>query len=168
VSRISRRFLWITMIASLAVNLFLAGFIVASVVNRGWHGHRLPPGRGRLALRAAFHTLDAKTRATAEQQWRAKLPEIRAKLVAIRDAHRAFRAALDKAGTDPSGVEAAFQRIHAARGAAQTLIHQTIREIAEKLSPDQRKKFYKAVFDRRFHRRDRRGPPGPPGPPPPR
>lgn len=153
-SRLSRRFLWITLIGSLAVNLFLAGFIVASVVNRGWDGHR-SAHRGRLHLRAAFRALDGEARETAREHWRQRLPQVRQKLRAIRDAHRAFRATLDKADSDPAAVETALQRIHAARGEAQAFIHQTIREIGEKLTPAQRKAFYKAVFDRRFRRRDR-------------
>jgi hypothetical protein len=160
VSQVPRRFLWIALIASLAVNLFVAGFVVANVINRGWHGHHRPHG-GRLALRAGFRALDTETRAMAERAWRAKLPEIRARLDAIRTAHHAFRDALDRSDTDPAGVQAAFQRIHEARGAAQQLIHRTIREIADKMTPAERKKFYKAVFDRRF-RRDRRARRGPP------
>ncbi len=158
-SRLSRRFLWITLIGSLAVNLFLAGFIVASVVNRGWDGHHGRAHRGRLHLRAAFRVLDGDTREMAQKTWRERLPEIRERLRAIREAHRNFRATLDKADTDPAAVQAAFQRVHDARGAAQALIHKTIREIGEKLTPEQRKAFYKAVFERRFRRRDRHRPP---------
>jgi Spy/CpxP family protein refolding chaperone len=159
VSRISRRFLWVTLIGSLAVNLFLAGFLVSSAINRGWDGHHRPPHRGRLHLRAAFRVLDKDAREMARQHWRERLPAIRRSLDAIREAHRAFRAALDKADTDPAGVQAAFQRVHDARGAAQQLLHKTIREIGEKLTPEQRLKFYKAVFEHRFRRRRGRPPP---------
>ncbi|MEQ8698301.1 MAG: periplasmic heavy metal sensor [Bauldia litoralis] len=154
-SRLSRRFLWIALIGSLAVNLFLGGFIIASVINRGWDGHHKNAYRGRLHMRAAFRALDDEARQAARAQWRQRLPEIREKLRAIREAHRAFRATLDTADGDPAAVQAALQRIHAARGEAQTAIHRAIREIGEKLTPAQRKAFYKAVFERRFRRRDR-------------
>jgi Spy/CpxP family protein refolding chaperone len=155
VSPFSRRFLGIALGASLAVNLFLAGFIVASVINRGWHHHG--PPHGRLALRAAFHDLDPATRTTVEAIWRGRLPEIRSKLEAIRTARREFRAALHRDDIDPAAVQAAFQRVHDARGAAQQVIHQTIRAIGEKLTPAQRRKFYRTVFERRRWRRDRPG-----------
>lgn len=159
-SQVSRRFLWIALIASLAVNLFVAGFVVANVAHRGWDRHR-PPPRGLIHLRAAFRTLDGDTRKTAREIWRARRPALRQRIETIRDAHRAFRAAVEKSDTDPAAVETAFQRLHEARGAAQAYVHQTIREIGDKLTPEQRLRFYKAVFERRFRRRHRRGPPPP-------
>jgi len=155
---VSRRVLIILLIVSGGFNLFLAGVIVTSiVVHERRHGdmHKVNRRAGfRLFL--AVRDLDEPHRTEAMALLKARRPEIRAKVRAVRRARRDLGRMLRRGDSSAAAVEAGFQRLHKARGEAQVALHALVRVIAEKLTPDQRKRFYQAAFRPRPARRNRR------------
>lgn len=158
----SRRLLIILLIVSGGVNLFLAGVIVTSIVvhERRHGGVHNVNRRAGFRLFLAVRDLDEPHRARAMALLREKRPEIRGKIRAVRQARRDLGRMLRSGDSSAADVEAGFRRLHAARGEAQVALHALVRTIAEKLTPDQRKRFYRAAFRpkprRMRERRERR------------
>lgn len=159
----SRRTLIILLIVSGGLNLFLAGVIVTSIViHQSRHGGMTGPDRqAGFRLFRAVRGLDEPHRSRARALWKEKRREIRARIRAVREARRDLGAMLRKGDASASAIEAGFKRLHDARGDAQTALHALVRQIVEKLTPEQRKRFYRTAFrprkmGRQRHRRERR------------
>ena len=154
----SRRTLIILLIVSGGLNLFFAGVIVTSIVvhDRRHGGIQGVNRRAGFRLFMAVRNLDEPHRTRALALLRAKRPEIRTKIRAVRQARRDLGRMLRRGDSSAANIEAGFRRLHNARGEAQVALHALVRVIAEKLTPDQRKRFYQAAFRPRPARRDRR------------
>ncbi len=144
----TRRTLIILLIVSGGLNLFLAGVIATSIVV---HMNRPDVGRGpgpRTAFRLyrAVGALDEPQRSRARALLKEKHSDIRAKIEAIRTARRDLRRRIRDGAVAPEAVEAGFRSLQQARGEARMALHTLVRQIAESLTPDQRRRFYRKAY----------------------
>lgn len=157
-----RRGLWIALIASLAVNVFLVGWVASSWV----YGPRFVPGM-RAAMtttspfsfqhRRALRALSGSERETAERVWRENFAEIRERARALRQAHMDMRTAF---AADQADAKSLGDAVAAFREKANAMFDQanaTLLKIAAALPPEARKKYFSAGFPRpRGRDRERR------------
>ena len=149
----SRRGLWIALIASLAVNVFLVGWVAASHV----YGPGLVPG-ARIAQaaspgmafqhRRAIRALSGGERETANRLWRESFPELREKVRALRQAHVDLRAVF---AADQAGAKALGDAVAALKEKANGVFdhaNATLLKIAAALPPESRKAYFNAGFPR--------------------
>ncbi|MCY4393676.1 MAG: periplasmic heavy metal sensor [Rhodospirillaceae bacterium] len=144
----TRRTLIILLIVSGGLNLFLVGIIAASVIvhwSRSEIG-RDPGPRRAFRLYRAVDNLDEPHRARARATLKKMHPEIRAKIEVIRAARRALRKQLRDNAVSPEAVEAGFRSLQQARSETQAAFHALVRQIAETLSPEQRRRFYREAY----------------------
>ncbi len=151
----TRRTLIILLIVSGGLNLFLVGVIAASVVvhwNRAEVGRTLGP-RTAFRLYRAVGGLDEPQRSRARAQLKERHGEIRARIETIRAARRDLRRRIRDGAISPEAVEAGFRSLQQARGEAQAAVHALVRQIAETLTPDQRRSFYREAYRPRAKKR---------------
>lgn len=129
------------LIASLAVNLFLGGFLISNIVAN-------PPPAGALGagvLREAAAALPADRQAALLADFGTHRREFRrlrlAQLAAAWEVRNAFIAQ----PYDPDRVAAAFADLRETTAAWQALVHDTLTQAAADLTPDQRQAFLQAV-----------------------
>jgi len=145
---VTRRTLIILLIVSGGLNLFLLGVIAASIVvhmNRAEVGHTFGP-RTAFRLYRAVDALDEPQRSRARALLKEKHPEIRAKIEAIRTARRDLRKRVRNGAVAPAEIEAGLHGLQRARGEARMALHTLVRQIAETLTPDQRRRFYRQAY----------------------
>lgn len=151
----TRRTLIVLLIVSGALNLFLVGIIAASVIAH-WGSPEIgrgPSPRTAFRLYRAVDGLEEPQRSRARALLEEKRPQIRAKIKAIRAARRALRRGIRDGTVSPEAVEAGFRDLQRARGAAQAALHALVRQIAETLTPDQRRSFYRKAYRPRGKKR---------------
>ena len=144
----TRRTLIILLIVSGGLNLFLAGVIATSIVvhmNRAEVGRTLGP-RTAFRLYRAVDELDEPQRSRARALLKEKRPEIRAKIEAIRAARRDLRRRIRNSAAVPGTIEAGFHSLQQARSEARMALHTVVRQIAETLTPEQRRRFYRKAY----------------------
>lgn len=132
------RWLRVALVASLALNLFLAGIMGVWAVKplfRGHHGSG--PGEG-IVERLAGRLPEADQ--PILRQAFAKRPDIGRLLEEARKAQQDARRTLRANPFDPEAFRAATERVRAARDAAQSEIHQAVREAATQMSAEGRTK----------------------------
>lgn len=148
-----RRGLWIALVASLAVNVFVVGWVASSWV----YGPRFTPG-SRFAPsaapglafqhRRALHVLSGSERDTAERLWRESLPELRERARAMRQAHIGLRTAFSADQADPKALGDAVAALKEKANAAFDHANATLLKIATMLPAEARKAYFSAGFPR--------------------
>lgn len=158
-----RRGLWIALIASLAVNVFVVGWVASSWV----YGSRfLPHPRAAASAgspfsfqhRRALRALSGDQRETANKVWRENFAELRTRALALRQAHIDMRTAF---GADQADAKTLGDAVAAFREKANALFdhaNATLLKIAAALPAEQRKAYFNAGFPRprNRHREPRR------------
>jgi uncharacterized membrane protein len=148
-----RRGLWIALIASLAVNVFLVGWVASSWV----YGPRFAPGvRATTATgspfsfhhRRALRTLSGTEREIAERVWRENFPELRERARALRQAHLDMRAAFAADQADAKSLGDAVAAFKEKANAMFDHANATLLNIATALPADARKAYFSAGFPR--------------------
>jgi uncharacterized membrane protein len=143
---VRRRGLWIGLFASLAVNIFLVGWVASSWV----YGPRFapPPRHGRDGMpflhHRALRAVQGKDREIAEQIWRDNLPELRKRLQELRDSHAQLRDAFTADTADAKSMSAAVASLKAKANGVYDLVNATLLKIAAALPPDARKAYFGA------------------------
>ncbi len=160
-----RRGLWIALIASLAVNVFLVGWLGSSWV----YGPRFMPGSRAAAPaaspfafqhRRAIRELSGSERETVNREWRENLAELRARAQALREAHIAMRAAFAGDQSDPKALADAVTAVREKANAMFDQVNATLLKIAAALPAESRKAYFNAGFPRP-RERNRERPPEP-------
>lgn len=148
-----RRGLWIALIASLAVNVFVVGWVASSFI----YGPRFVPGPrfGPTAApglafnhRRAMHELRGDERATVERIWRENLAELRNRARAMRQAHIDMRTAFAADQADAKALGDAVAALKEKASAAFDHANATLLKIATTLPPESRKAYFNAGFPR--------------------
>lgn len=148
-----KRWLYVLLFASLAVNVFVAGAIATHFIWRGDHGHR---ARGPLNMRAAMMALKPEDRQKVRAVWRANRDGFRAQIREIRKARRALRQMVENDGADEAKVQAALKEIFDKREALRARLFDILGKMAAALPEGERMKFYRAALKRRKWRRGHR------------
>ncbi len=158
-----RRGLWIALIASLAVNVFLVGWVASSWV----YGPRFIPGPRMAATagspfsfqhRRASRALDGDQRETVNRMWRENYAELRTRAQALRDAHIAMRTAFIADQADAKSLADAVTAFREKANAMFDHANATLLKIAAALPADQRKAYFNAGFPRPRNRHRAREP----------
>lgn len=152
--RLSKRGLSIALIASLGINLFLAGMIVTATIyhkgGRGWSGYERS-----FPHRSARHSLEGDSRKKVDEIWREARPDLRMRLREVRQARREIRRQLRADTLDRSALDRAFAAFRTSTNAAHNAMHALIGRIAETLNAEERRSYFRRRHWRR-HRRFRR------------
>ena len=152
---LSKRGLAITLIVSLAVNLFLAGLIVTAVVYHkrggGWAGHDHP-----FPHRIARRVLEGESRRKVDAIWREARPGLRMRIREVRRARRDIRRLLHADAIDRPALEKAFAAMRARSTGAHNAMHGVIGRIAETLNAEERRSYFRRHRWRRYRRFRRR------------
>jgi len=157
-----RRGLWVALIVSLAVNVFLVGWVASSWV----YGPRFVPGVRAAAAtgspfsfqhRRALRALSGTERETVERLWRENVPELRERARALREAHMSMRAAFAADQTDAKALDDAVAAFKEKANAMFDHANATLLKIAAALPAESRKAYFNAGFPRpRVRDRERR------------
>jgi len=156
-----RRGLWIALIASLAVNLFLVGWAASSWVYGPRHGAaaRQAAGQGMpFQHRNAVRAIGGENRQTVQRIWRESLPEFRTRAESLRQAHAAMRTAF---GADQADAKTMTEAVAVLKDKANAMfdhVNATLLKIAAVLPSDARKAYFNAGFARGRERRERNTP----------
>lgn len=143
--RSGRRWLLVGLVASIALNLFLAGVVGAWLVRPAIFRSSPPPAvelglsADRLAERIA-RRLPAVDKPIVRDAFKKHEQDIWARLEEWREAQQASRRTLRANPFDPSAYTATFNRVQEARVAYQVAVHQAVREAAAAMSPEGRVK----------------------------
>ena len=116
---------------------------------RGRERMRLVMGPNDLNLMAALRTLDPATRKAVQEKFRSDMPEIRARVEAMREKRRALLDVLATEPPDMNRLDQALGDVRNAAAAAQEHSHKLFMEIAADLPADQRAAFMKAAAENR-------------------
>lgn len=148
-----RRGLWIALIASLAVNVFVVGWVASSWV----YGPRFVPGVRATATtgspfafqhRRAMRALSGSERDTADRLWRENFPELRERARAMRQAHIDMRTAFAADQSDAKALDDAVAAFKEKANAMFDHANATLLKIATALPAEARKKYFGAGFPR--------------------
>ena len=127
------------LIASLAVNLFLVGFMVSGLVVRPPSG-----GFGIGALREAAATLPEDAQSDLRIAFEEQRGEIRRRVEGLVEARLAVRDAFIAEPYDAARVRQALGRLRTQNSAVQQILQDTLAEAATDLTPEQRRQFLRA------------------------
>jgi uncharacterized membrane protein len=155
-----RRGVLIALIASLAINVFLAGWIAASFVQGRPAGPRaMPAGPGApFNLMRARLALEPAARAKVDAVWRDVRPEMRARAQAARAARQELQRQFAAEPLDPAKLDAAIAEVRRAGDQLSAVLLATMGKTARALSAAERKTFFDAGTTRP-PAGERRGPP---------
>lgn len=160
-----RRGLWIALILSLGVNLFLVGWVASAWVYGppGGFGPRAGAGAGApFQHRVAMRALSGENRQTVQRIWRESMPDFRARAAALREAHVGMRTAFAADQPDAKAMADAVATVKDRANGMFDHVNATLLKIAAALPAEARKAYFNAGFARARERdRQRRGPGGP-------
>jgi uncharacterized membrane protein len=155
-----RRGLWIALIASLAFNVFLVGWVASSWMYSPRFGPTVrggPPSAGMAFLhRRALRALSGDERQTADRLWRESFADTRERLRALRQAHLDLRSAYVADQADAKLLADAVAKFKARANDVFDAVNATLIKIATALPAPSRKAYFNAGFP---VRRDRDRPP---------
>jgi uncharacterized membrane protein len=149
-----RRALWIALFASLAVNVFLIGWISSSWIA---DAPRVPSPRGErsdFSIRAARTAVGEDQRRIADRIWRERRSETRVHVKNLREAKLELRRVLTADQLDAAALEQAVANLRARGDTTIERLTTTLVLISKELAPEARKAFFTAGFTRNT-RRDR-------------
>lgn len=171
----AKRWILIGLFASLAVNIFLVGWLAASAFRPGSAADGPPPEGPRAGAPpppTAFRFMPARRELTAEQRqavdrlWREQRAEMRQRGEALRAARQTLQRALTADQLDDKALDAAIAELRQRSDAVLGHITAQLAATARLLPADARKKFFAVGFARPEGppRRPPGGPAGPGGP----
>lgn len=155
--KISSRGLAIGLIASLALNLFLGGALVARQVFH--RGHFRITAEGPYPRWAKKAKLSTEQTAKVQAIWKENYPEVRTRMRAMRLARRQMRARLFADPLDPKALDRAAADVRARSMETQRYVHDMMGKVAATMTADERRRFFRRLFRRRHHGRSSFGPP---------
>jgi uncharacterized membrane protein len=136
------RVLSISLLLSLAVNLFLAGMLVSQWLIVGPQRHERPrPPFDRMAAQAA---LSEPYRAVVDGIWAEHHQALRGKRKEIFALRRAIREHLVAETLDPVAFDHAYRALHATSLDRRSALHATLTKIATTLPLEDRRRYFKA------------------------
>jgi len=149
---------------SIGLNLFLGGVIASHLFWRGDHWRMGEPRAEKISRhifhrRAAAATLDGDHRHMADEIWRQGREGHRAHFRAMRQSRQEIRQILTADDFDPKALAAAYETLNQQLSTARSGLGVAISEIAEKLPPEARKRYFDAGFRRPDHGGFHRSPP---------
>ncbi|MBM3508267.1 MAG: periplasmic heavy metal sensor [Alphaproteobacteria bacterium] len=125
------------LVASLALNLFVAGFVVAQVA---WGDKVAAPAPvAEQAATPATPATPVVRRVVVEQN-----KALRPSMVAVRKANEAVTAALLAEPFDPAQLDAALEHLRTVTLASQTALHGTMLDAIAAMTPEQRRELAEA------------------------
>jgi uncharacterized membrane protein len=151
------RWLWIGFFVSVALNLFLVGWVAAS-----WVGGIGPRPAGPGALGAGFNHFVARQalgdehRRAADQIWRERFADMRQRAVAVREARNELARLLTADTADAAAIEAASRAVRARSDALIEHLAATLARIGATLPAEARKAYMQAGFNPRGRDGERR------------
>ncbi len=145
-----KRWIYVGVFISLAMNLFLVGVIAAHLFWRGGHH----PRRGPFNIRQAYSVLTPASQAKAKVIWRANQKAFFLKIREGRQARRDVRRLLEDDTTDYKKIETAITKVSTKRNEIHKLLRGIVQKIVASLPAKERIKFYRAAMKR--HQRHRR------------
>lgn len=150
--RLSKRGLGIALIASLGVNLFLAGMIVTATIYHkdgrgGWAGYSRP-----FPHRYARRALEGESREKVDGIWREARPDLRMRIREMRRSRREIHRQLRAETLDRSALDRAFAALRASTASAHDAVQKVIGRIAETLNAEERRSYFRRRHWRRYKR----------------
>lgn len=143
----------IALVASLALNLFLAGTLGAILATGDGDRHR---PRGPFDLRGASYEVSRESREQIRALWRQNRDEIRPKFRALHDSRRRVRDLLTAEGEiDRAALDAAMAELHRNSTEVHTALYRFMLRVGDRLSPEERRRFFRAALHEPRHRRHR-------------
>ena len=127
--------LLVALFLSLGANLFLGGLFAGGAL-RG--GDQFRPVR---AIAAFLHSLPEEARPVLRESFRARRPELRAKIAAVVEARGEVAGLLARDDLDRARLDAAFVELRARTTEAQALLHEIVAEAMLELPPEVRAKW---------------------------
>ncbi|MCG8596721.1 MAG: periplasmic heavy metal sensor [Kiloniellales bacterium] len=124
--------LLVVLFLSLGANFFLGGLFAGGAL-RG--GDQLRPVR---ALTAFLLSLPEEARPVLRERFRARRPELRAKIAAVAEARGEVAKLLAREDLDRARLDAAFVELRMRTAEAQTLLHEIVAEAMMELPPEVR------------------------------
>jgi uncharacterized membrane protein len=158
----ARRWILLGLFASLAVNIFLVGWLAASAFRAGppHDGPRAgppPPPPAAFRFMAARRELTPEQRREVDRLWRENRDEMRARGEALRQSRQTLQRVLTADQLDEAALAAALADLRQRSDAVAMLLGNQIAATARFLPAEARKKFFAVGFAR---------PDGPPRRPP--
>jgi uncharacterized membrane protein len=154
VIKLSKRGLGITLIVSLAVNLFLVGMIVTAVLFKGHAGGWAGDGRP-FPHWIARRALEGESRRKVDAIWREARPGLHMRVREMRRSRRDIRRLLHADAIDRPALDKAFAGMRANMAGTHDAIQRVMGRIAETLNAEERRGYFRRHHWRR-HRRFRR------------
>ena len=155
----TRRWVWVLLAASLAVNLLIVGAIAGHILLGGPERHFA--GRGGPPIMAAIRQLMREMPGDRRKIVREIIKKHRPAIKPLRAARRKARSAAEKELTaqpfDKAKFESALRAVHDAKIKLRKTATPMLLEIIEVLTPQEREKFLKAVKKRHARRGRRHG-----------
>ena len=128
--------LLVALFLSLGANLFLGGLFAGGALRSGGE----QPRQAR-ALAAFLRSLPEEARPVLRESFRARRPELRAKIMAVAEARGEVADLLAREDLDRARLDAAFVELRARTAAVQTLLHEIVAEAMVDLPPEVRAKW---------------------------
>lgn len=158
----------IILIGSLAVNIFLVGALVAGMTLRGPGGFaglfgdpppppppRATAGFESFSLPFAMRSLGNEVRPIVRETFKKHRREFGQFRRALGQGRRNAVEALAKPEFDAKALDAALKELRSRDILAREVVHRSVVEFAEKLTPEQRKQFAEAITVREAERKRR-------------
>lgn len=138
----NKKFLTIALAVSLAINLIIIG----AAGSAAWRWHKIRSDGNWLENRLdrtedrILRRLEGDDRMLAERVFRERRPQLSAAIAEIRAARRDFRDSLSVETPDPAALTAALDRSQAAARQINENVHGAVRDMAQGLSVEARRK----------------------------
>lgn len=149
---------------SLGLNLFLGGIVATHVFWRGEQWRMGSPGGAKMSRhmfhrRAAAATLEGEHRRMADDIWQRGRDGHHRYFKAMRQSREDIRRLLIADEFDRNALATAYVSLNQQLSSARSGLGETIAQIAERLPPDARKRYFEAGFRKSDRRHFRRPPP---------
>ena len=126
-------------VASLAINLFLAGMLTARWLHRS--GMNGAAAMGPMGLRY----LGPEAQPIVKRAWAGRKDDMAQRMRSVRDSKKRAAATLSADPFDPARASAALADYRASVSSVQQTAHEALIEMARDLTPAQRKKLHRAI-----------------------
>lgn len=146
------------LVASLAINLFLIGAVVAGLAMRDHGGPFRPPppafqgGLSSFSMPFAIRALGDEVRPLARETFRKHRSEFRSNRQALAEGREQALRLLSSANYRQSSFREALNSLQQRETRARSAVYSSIVELTEKLTPDQRGRLAGAIRDREQRR----------------
>ncbi len=137
------RWLTLALIASVALNLFLAGVVAGRIGGEAAQGVR-----AKRSFEALLATLPEEKRGLVRRELRQVLPEVRRDLQAMQEARAAVAAEMARPQPDGAAIDRHFREVQARTTAMQEALQQAFKRAAAKLTVEERGALLEAAKQR--------------------